>query len=169
MVYPWRSAGHLAPFLVVIHADSRLRPKQPLLSFIDVSSHHRYSTYIRLGPVEAYAASHRRVMAVLDTGILLSLHSEDPRNPPDALRALREGDKIEPLDLEYIIPGIAFTLCQFTPATAELPYHTTTTISDGVVTVLSLEREMQHDCAAAEAQLRGTQARLVVTMLYSRV
>jgi len=134
-----------------------------------MSSNHRNSTYIRLGPVEAYAASHRRVMAVLDSAILLSLHSEHPHKPPDALRALREGDKIEPLDLEHIIPGIAFTPCQFTPATDELPHHRTTIISDGVVTVLSLDRENQPDSAAAEAQLRGTQARLVVTMLYPRV
>jgi hypothetical protein len=90
-------------------------------------------------------------MAVLDSAILLSLHSEHPPNPPDALRALREGDKIEPIDLKHIIPGIAFTTCQFTPATDELPYHTTTTISDGIVTVFSLDRENQRDTAAAEA------------------
>jgi hypothetical protein len=107
-------------------------------------------------------------MAVLDSAILLSLHSEDPRNPPDALRALREGEKIEPLDLEHIIPGIALTPCHFTPATNELPYHTTTTISDGTVIMLSLDRDSQPDGASAEAQLRGTLARLVVTMLYPR-
>jgi hypothetical protein len=44
-------------------------------------------------------------MAVLDSAILLSLQSEHPRNPPDALRSIREGDKIEPLDLEHIILG----------------------------------------------------------------
>jgi len=91
-----------------------------------------------IGPVEAYAAYHRRIMAVSIAESCFPC-SEDPRSPPGALRALREGDKIEPLVLEHIIPGIAFTPCRFTPATAELPYHTTTTISDGVVTVLSLE------------------------------
>ena len=81
-------------------------------------------------------------MAVLDSAILLSLHSEHPPNSPDALRAPREGDKIKPIDLKQIIPGIAFTPCQFTPATDELPYHTTTTISDGIVTVFSLDRKI---------------------------
>ncbi|CAN7551873.1 hypothetical protein [Caballeronia sp. LjRoot31] len=105
-------------------------------------------------------------MAVLNTAIVLSLHSEHPHNPPDVLRALREGDEIEPRDLEHIIPGIAFTPCRFIPATGELPFHRTMTISDGIVTVFSLDRESQPDGAAAEAQLRGTLARFVVTMLY---
>jgi hypothetical protein len=77
-----------------------------------MSSNHRDSTYVQLGPVEAYAAAHRRVMAVLDSAILLRLHSENSRNPPDALRARREGDKIEPQDLEHIVSGIAFMLCR---------------------------------------------------------
>jgi len=104
-------------------------------------------------------------MTVLSTAIVLSLHSGHPHNPPDALRALREGDEIEPRDLEHIIPGMAFTPCRFMPAMDELPYHRMT-ISDGVVAVLSLDRENQLDSTAAEAQLRGTPARCVVTMLY---
>lgn len=105
-------------------------------------------------------------MTVLDSAILLSLHSEDPRRTPDALRALREGDNIEPRDLEAIIPGISTTPCRFEPASDALPYHTTTTITAGVVVVLSLDRKIQPDRAAAEARLRGTLARLVVTMHY---
>lgn len=100
---------------------------------------------------------------------MLSLHSENPHTAPDSLRALREGDDIKPDDLEHIIPGIPFTRCEFKPATNDLPHHTTTTITDGVVVVFSLARQSEPDSAAAEAQLRGTQARFVVSMLYPRV
>jgi hypothetical protein len=54
---------------------------------------HRESTFVRLGlglglgPVEAYAAFHRRTMTVVNSAVVLSLHSVNRSRTPDALRS----------------------------------------------------------------------------------
>lgn len=127
---------------------------------------HRRSTYLRLGAVEAYARQKRRVMKIADSPVLFTVQAADPMIIPESLFALKEGDCLSPSDLEPVVPGLADTPSSFGPATAANPLHTLTTVTDGILVVLELAQEAQRDSARAEAKLRGTLARFIVTMLW---
>src|SRR5579864_9318305 len=100
---------------------------------------HRESTYVRLGPVEAYAAFHHRTMTVLGSAVALSLHSVDRSRTPDALRSLREGDRISTPDLEPIVPGISRVQWEFDESNEGDEYRLST-VTDEVVVRLSIKR-----------------------------
>lgn len=127
---------------------------------------HRDNTYIRLGPVEAYAGRHRRVMTVVGSAVVFSLLGQAVGATPDALRALREGDRVNPSDLDVIIPSMGETPCAFMSATPQRPEHELSAVIDDIVVRFSLKREIEPDERRAEAELRGVWARFVVTMLY---
>lgn len=127
---------------------------------------HRDSTYIRLGPVEAYASRHRRVMTVAGSAVVFSLLAQAVGVTPDALRALREGDRVNPSDLEMIIPSMGETPCAFMPATEQRPEHELSAVVDDIVVLFSLKREIEPNERRAEAELRGVWARAVVTIQY---
>lgn len=127
---------------------------------------HRDSTYIRLGPVEAYAGRHRRVMTVAGSAVVFSLLAQAAGMTPDALRALREGDRVNPSDLEVIIPSMGETPCAFMSATEQRPEHELSAVVDDIVVRFSLKPEIEPDGRRAEAELRGVWARFVVTMQF---
>jgi|ERR1700731_3748669 hypothetical protein len=92
---------------------------------------HRESTKILLGPVEAYAAAHRRTMKVMNSAAALSLKVANGLRNDTALRSLREGDTIVPSDLEAIIPGLADVQWTFDDSTNH--YELWTVIDDLIV------------------------------------
>ncbi|SAK52784.1 hypothetical protein AWB82_01725 [Caballeronia glebae] len=105
-------------------------------------------------------------MKIADSPVLFTVQAADPMIIPEALFALKEGDCLSPSDLEPIVPGLADMPSSFGPATAAHPLHTLTTLTDGILVVLELAQEAERDCARAEAKLRGTLARFIVTMLW---
>lgn len=126
---------------------------------------HRESTYVRLAPVEAYAALHRRTMTITGSDVVLSLHSAHRRHTPDALRSLREGDQIVAQDLETIVPGIFRARWEFGEFDKDDEYRLWTD-TDDVVMTLSIKQTQIESPLLGEGRLRGTAARLVVSIEY---
>jgi len=128
-----------------------------------VSFSHRESTMIRLGPVEAYAAAHRRTMNLLDSAVSLSLQAANGSRDVTALRSLREGDRIAPSDLERVVPGLPYRQWQFG---AGAQFYELRTVTDDVMVTLAVAKDAEASPFLAEGKLRGLAARLVVTMTY---
>ncbi len=105
-------------------------------------------------------------MKIADSPVLFTVQAADPMIIPEALFALKEGDRLSPSDLEPIVPGLADMPTCFGPATAANPLHRLTAVTDGILVVLELAQEAERDSARAEAKLRGTLARFIVTMLW---
>ncbi|WP_244808737.1 hypothetical protein [Caballeronia zhejiangensis] len=105
-------------------------------------------------------------MKIADSPVLFTVQAADPMIIPEALFALKGGDCLSPSDLEPIVPGLGDMPTSFGPATAANPLHTLTAVTDGILVVLELAQEAERDSARAEAKLRGTLARFIVTMLW---
>ena len=124
---------------------------------------HRESTSVRLGPVEAYAALHLRTMVVLNSAVILSLHSADRSRAPEALLSLREGDQISTPQLEFALPGISSVQWRFLECIEDDGYRLSA-ITDDVVVTLSMKRGHIESRFLGKGRLRGTAARLIVTI-----
>jgi hypothetical protein len=118
---------------------------------------------IRLGPIEAYAVSHRRTMEVLGSVASLSLQAVNGSSNGTALRLLREGYTIAPCDLESIVPGLPDVQWEFKDGANSYELRT---VTDDVVVTLTTDRSVEPSPFLAEGRLRGLAARLVVTMTH---
>lgn len=103
-------------------------------------------------------------MSIRHSPIVLTLHAENPNAVPDALRGLRDGDRVQARDLDAVVPGLHAVTCRFESATDAEPRHRSIAVTDGVVVTFWLSRDKQPDRAAAEATTRAAFARLVATI-----
>lgn len=103
-------------------------------------------------------------MPIRHSHVVLTLHADNPNAVPDALRGLRDGDRVQPRDLDAVIPGLHMVRCRFESATDAEPRHRSIAVTDGVVVTFWLSRDRQPERAAAEATTRAAFARLVVTI-----
>lgn len=103
-------------------------------------------------------------MQIRHSPVMLTLHANNPDAVPDALRGLRDGDRVQARDLDAVIPGLHMVRCKFESATDAEPRHRSIAVTDGVVVTFWLSCDQQPDRVAAEATTRAAFARLVVTI-----
>lgn len=118
---------------------------------------------MRLGPVEAYAALHLRTMVVLNSAVILSLHSADRSRAPEGLLSLRDGDQISTPHLKFVLPGISSVQWRFFECIEDDEYRLSA-VADDVVVALSMKRGHIESRFLGEGRLRGTAAQLIVTI-----
>jgi hypothetical protein len=102
-------------------------------------------------------------MAVLNSGVILSLHSAERSGAPEALLSLRDGDQISTPHLEFVLPGISSVQWRFFECIEDDEYRLSA-VTDDVVVTLSMKRGHIESRFLGEGRLRGTAARLVVTI-----
>jgi hypothetical protein len=102
-------------------------------------------------------------MVVLDSAVILSLHSADRSRVSEALLSLRDGDQISTPQLESVLPGISSVQWRFFECIEHDEYRLSAA-TDEVVVTLSMNRGHIESPFLGEGRLRGTAARLIVTI-----
>jgi hypothetical protein len=102
-------------------------------------------------------------MAVLNSAVILSLHSAGRSRAPEELLALRDGDQISTPHLEFVLPGISSVQWRFFECIEDDEYRLSA-VTDDVVVTLSMKRGRIESRFLGEGRLRGMAARLLVTI-----